>query len=240
MSISGVVNGSGTKAATTGTTFTITFSQGAGSSIYVGVAIPGGTVTVSSVTDTGSNKYNRVNQVILADLVVELWKTDSVAGAGDSSITVTLSATGTLAAGVARSYTGVAFTGDNTSTANGNSGTATTGAITTQDNTTGATSCLLTIFGLNANNTMTVSGSGTLRSQIGVTGAAVALCESIRVSPITQTVTMTSGEWVAIWLEMRTLGVTTDNEGGNWAEAVTPNQSTDFVTESLSLGVLVA
>lgn len=233
MAIAGVVNGSGTKAATAGTTFTIAFSQGSGASIYVGVAIPGGSVTVSSVTDTGANVYNRVNQIVLADLVIELWKTDKVAANGLTTITVTLSATGTLAAGVARSFTGVAFTGSNTATANGNSGTATTGSITTQDNTAGNTSNVICIFGLNANNTMTVSGSGTIRSQTGVTGAAVAITDQSRASPITQTVTMTSGEWGVIDLELRSLGVTTDTV--TMSDAQTNALKTDSVVESADL-----
>ncbi len=241
MSIVGSVNGSGTKASTAGTTFTITFSAGSGASIYVGVAIPGGSVTVSTITD-GGNIYHPVSQALLADLDLELWKSDRVTAGGLSTITITLSATGTLAAGVARSFTGVAFAegvGENVGSANGTVSPASTGNVTTVDNVAGNTSCLISIFGLNVNETMTVTGSGTIRSQTGVVGAAVAFCDQLRATPISQSVTFTDTEWAVVWEELRSLSATYESNAANWADGVTKNLSADLVTQSFGYQLVI-
>jgi len=201
----------GTKAATTGTAFTIALSPAANTFTVVGVAIPGGAVTVSTVTE-GAHVYHRVSQVVLADLVLEVWATDEVKSAtSGGTITVTLSATGTLAAGIARNFTGVSFAGTVPSTSNGTTSPSAPGTISSQgDNLAGNLSEWSAVIALNVNAAMT-QNQGILRGQVAVTGAAIGFVDQNHSTPTTMSVTFADTEWIAIWFEQRTLSPLADS-----------------------------
>lgn len=195
----------GTKAATTGTTFTIALSSTVGSVVFVAIAQPTGSSAVSGVTDAGGNTYHKVGN-ITNTVVFELWKTDKVNGAASGTITVTV-VTGHLADASAVSYNGVAFAGSVAATASAATSPITSSATALRE--TLGTGWLLFGAGESANNAFTAQ-NGSIRQQGGgVTGARSIIIDSNgSTGTVTDSATMTANAWGGVKLELRPLSVT--------------------------------
>jgi len=204
-SIARVANGTGVKASTAGTTFTIAINPVAGSYYtLVSVSIPSSTVSVSQIQDTNTNSYSRINTISNGALTVELWGTVTNASSPGGTITVTLSATGTTAAGGAVSYANVL--GVKTSVnATGATSPAATGNVSMlqRDNS-------FLIFGLGTASASTFSSSSAssvVVNTINTTGIANGFYEGLSLGGNPSTLSHTpfisiSGLWAGTYLEM--------------------------------------
>lgn len=203
----------GTKTTTSGTTVTVTYSSAGNSQLFCVVAVAGNT-TVSSVTDSAGNAWHLVGALNNGTGTrCELWKTDKVNASAVTSVTVTMSATGTRVAAAVEEYTNVAFVDP------GVTGTGSTSPITTGATAVDESADFLFMGGsLAANNTFTAQ-NGNLRHQVGVTSGHVVSIDNTGAASLTDSATMTAASWAIVKADVKALAVTVDNNGPNWNDA---------------------
>jgi hypothetical protein len=195
---------SGGKTTTSGTTFTLALSSGVGEIIYVAVALATTSGSVSSITDTGGNTYDRITTVTSGGTEkTEFWKSRTALASG--TLTVTVSGTGFRVTAVAASYSGVAYGAEVVNTATGSTSPITTGTVTLRE----SADFLLMAGGEAANNTFTAQ-NGIIVGQQGTTSLRAILIEQTGGTSLTNSATMTATSWAIVYVTLRALTVTAD------------------------------
>jgi hypothetical protein len=165
---------------------------------------------VNAISDTaGSNAYTQLAWFCQNTTRIEVWGTLSIASTNTSGVITVTSASGTGSAPalIFDQYSGVVAFGT-TQTAGANASTTATVSLTTQDN----NDFVVAVFAGHASNAFTFTvgthrGSSAQNSVASVRGDSGDNTNATPAS-VTNTATMTSADWAAIAVKLRTSAAT--------------------------------